>query len=304
MMRTELTARDAARAPIAPPRYTGEFERDWTLASFSAITRDLDSRAPETAQASNLKDAPEEAPDRTEAAPWHAFPRGPLPGNFLHEQLQWLAGVGFVLDEVTTPQLARRCERMGWGHRTEAVTDWLRVLCESDIPVLGAPLKALSRIWPEMEFWFPSERLATVKLDALCRAHWLPGHERPGLPEREVHGMLKGFIDLVFEHEGRYWLLDYKSNSLGRGDKDYHAGALENATVAHRYDVQAAIYLLALHRLLRSRLGANYRPEQHLGGAIYFYLRGIKNESAGCVCLPASADLLDQLDAALGTEQP
>ena len=98
--------------------------------------------------------------------------------------------------------------------------------------------------------------------------------------ERELRGMLMGFADLVFEHGGRYWVLDYKSNHLGMSDADYSEDALEQAMAAHRYDVQAALYLLALHRLLAVRLGSAYKPAKHLGGAIYFFLRGIEGPDA------------------------
>ena len=94
--------------------------------------------------------------------------------------------------------------------------------------------------------------------------------------------MLMGFADLVFEHGGRYWVLDYKSNWLGDGDAAYTPDALEAAMASHRYDVQAAIYLLALHRLLRSRLGAAYDPARQLGGAIFLFLRGINGPTRGC----------------------
>jgi exodeoxyribonuclease V beta subunit len=71
---------------------------------------------------------------------------------------------------------------------------------------------------------------------------------------------------------------------------------------AHRYDVQAALYLLALHRLLRSRLGVAYRPEAHLGGALYLFLRGIDGPERGLYTLAPPWPLLEALDALLGTE--
>jgi exodeoxyribonuclease V beta subunit len=112
--------------------------------------------------------------------------------------------------------------------------------------------------------------------------------------------MLKGFCDLVFEHEGRYWVLDYKSNALGGGDAAYHKGALALGMAEHRYDIQGAIYMLALHRLLRSRLGANYDPARHLGGAVFFFLRGVANtQTRGCYLLAPDPALLDGLDALL-----
>ena len=111
--------------------------------------------------------------------------------------------------------------------------------------------------------------------------------------------MLMGFIDLVFEHEGRYWVLDYKSNSLGPDDSAYDAPGLASAMAAHRYDVQAAVYLLALHRLLQARLGSRYDPAQHLGGAVYFFLRGIHGPAGGVCTLTLPAEALHALDAML-----
>src|SRR5690606_32033615 len=129
----------------------------------------------------------------------------------------------------------------------------------------------------------------------------LRGRARPALPARELRGMLMGFADLVFEHGGRYWVLDYKSNYLGPSDADYGEDALEKAMAAHRYDVQAAIYLVALHRLLHVRLGTSYKPARHLGGAIYLFLRGIEAPTRGCYVVPADPKLLDGIDAALRT---
>jgi exodeoxyribonuclease V beta subunit len=152
-----------------------------------------------------------------------------------------------------------------------------------------------------MEFWFPSERLATGALDQLCANHLLGGVSRPALPERALHGMLKGFCDLVFEHEGRYWVLDYKSNALGGGDAAYHETALVAAMAEHRYDIQGAIYMLALHRLLQSRLGEAYDPAEQLGGAIFMFLRGIGNaQTRGCYRMEPDPELLDGLDSLLG----
>jgi len=104
----------------------------------------------------------------------------------------------------------------------------------------------------------------------------------------------------VFEHEGRYWVLDYKSNALGAGDAAYHQPALIAAMAEHRYDIQGAIYMLALHRLLQSRLGEHYDPAEHLGGAIFLFLRGIANpQTRGCYWMEPDPELLDGLDRLL-----
>ncbi|MBL8344246.1 MAG: exodeoxyribonuclease V subunit beta [Rubrivivax sp.] len=233
--------------------------------------------------------------------PWHRFPRGAFAGNFLHDQLEWLAGEGFALDTSASVQeaLRSRCERQGWGHRADDVLQWLGRVCAAPVPALGVPLARLAVLSPEMEFWFPTEGLQARQVDALCRQHLLPGRERPPLPERALSGMLMGFADLVFAHAGSHWVLDYKSNALGARDADYTAEAMAAAVLVHRYDVQAALYLLALHRLLQARLGAGYDPARHVGGAVVLFLRGVSGPAGGCCHLQAPAALLAALDALL-----
>jgi exodeoxyribonuclease V beta subunit len=110
--------------------------------------------------------------------------------------------------------------------------------------------------------------------------------------------MLKGFIDLVFEHGGRYYVLDHKSNALGGDDSAYHPQAVQTAVAAHRYDLQAVLYLVALHRLLRQRL-PSYSPAHHLGGALCVFWRGLATPYRGVYALPAPVALIERLDAAL-----
>jgi hypothetical protein len=63
--------------------------------------------------------------------------------------------------------------------------------------------------------------------------------------------------------------------------------------------VQAALYLLALPRLLRLRLGDDYDPACHLGGAVYLFMRGLRGPEAGCVLVEPDVALLDALDRVL-----
>ncbi|MNH34803.1 RecBCD enzyme subunit RecB [compost metagenome] len=66
--------------------------------------------------------------------------------------------------------------------------------------------------------------------------------------------------------------------------------------------MQAALYLLALHRLLQSRLGEDYDPARQLGGALYFFVRGIDGPAQGMHCVPPSLALLAALDALLASQ--
>jgi exodeoxyribonuclease V beta subunit len=276
-------ATSTANAPASAPAY---------------LTASAPTSAPTSAPGNAAGNALATAPD-PEDAPWHAFARGAYAGNFLHELLEGLAEHRFALagDERLQQLLRRRCERQGWGHRADEVLAWLLALIDTPLPPLGVPLSGLGTLLPEMEFWLDVPHAAQARhIDLLCRHHLLGGRDRPALPERELRGMLMGFADLVFESGGRYWVLDYKSNALGSSDADYHADALQAAMAQHRYDVQAALYLLALHRLLRLRLGDAYDPARQLGGAVYLFMRGLRGPEAGCVLVEPDPALLDALD--------
>ncbi|MES2126756.1 MAG: exodeoxyribonuclease V subunit beta [Pseudomonadota bacterium] len=298
-----LLARTEARAPLLEPApYRADFERNWSVGSFTSLTRHTVATPMRAQDEALFDEAPHPLAVPVEDAAWHRFPRGSVPGNFLHEQLEWLGQEGFArVDDPAFPErLAQRVKRAGWEHRYDDTLAWLHVLATTRLPVIGARLADLHSLITEMEFWFPSAHLDVGRLDRLCSARLLDGAPRPALPARELHGMLKGFADLVFEHEGRYWVMDYKSNALGAGDSAYTSTAMAAAMAAHRYDIQGAIYLLALHRLLRTRLGEAYDPASQLGGAVFLFLRGVANaQTHGCYLLAPDLDLLDGLDGLL-----
>ncbi len=296
------------------------FDRSWTIASFSRLARDLKHDAstaldlplalqlPHPADDEPVVSEPvmsEPATTSRQVQAWHRFARGPSAGNFLHDQLEWLAAEGFALEPGTSQarRLQRACERAGYEAQADDVQAWLMRVVRQPLAGPNAPLQALQSVLPEMEFWLPAHQLDAPAIDQACREYLMPGEPRPALPQSQLHGMLMGFADLVFEHQGRYWVLDYKSNHLGADDAAYTPQALQAAMAMHRYDVQAALYLLALHRLLRARLGRSYVPEQHLGGAVYLFLRGIDGPAGGCCTLPASLPLLQTLDAMLDAQE-
>jgi exodeoxyribonuclease V beta subunit len=67
-----------------------------------------------------------------------------------------------------------------------------------------------------MAFYLPIERRWTAASGCADSPYDPLSVDCPPLDFRQVRGMLKGFIDLVFRHNGRYYLLDYKSNWLGK----------------------------------------------------------------------------------------
>ncbi|KXS53231.1 MAG: exodeoxyribonuclease V beta subunit, partial [Marinobacter sp. T13-3] len=100
----------------------------------------------------------------------------------------------------------------------------------------------------------------------------------------------------VFEHNGQYYVLDYKSNALGESDSAYTDQAMGEAILDKRYDLQYVLYLLALHRLLKARL-PDYDYDRHVGGAVYLFLRGIEAPGNGAFVDKPPRTLIEQLDA-------
>ncbi|MDQ7984739.1 exodeoxyribonuclease V subunit beta [Pseudomonas sp. G34] len=230
----------------------------------------------------------------------HRFPRGPNPGTFLHGLLEIAAAEGFAAmaaaPAVLREHLARRCQRRGLQIWIEPLWLWLQGLLVQPMALgngQSVSLAQLSEYQAELEFWFEARRVDVLRLDALVQHFEMPGVARPLLSPDTLNGMFKGFIDLVFEHQGRYYVVDYKSNWLGADEQAYTVEAMSAAVASHRYDLQYVLYVLALHRHLRLRL-ADYDYDTHVGGALYLFLRA---PGAGQYLARPERALIERLDA-------
>ncbi|MDD2925752.1 exodeoxyribonuclease V subunit beta [Rhodoferax sp.] len=303
--------------------------RGWWSASFSALTRDLahglvPERAPTPTSELDEQWLDAQLDARTEPTPLAAsaadllstepafndFPAGSRYGTLLHDLLEWQARRGWPVAQPDTGNaewtalLDSHSQRLSLPAEQCARLDgWIRQIVCSNLPLaqtnkahVAIQLGAIEAadLWPEMGFTLPVQSLGSVALDQLITRHVWPGQARAPLQRRQLQGMLTGFMDLVLLHEGRYYVLDYKSNRLG----GYAPEALRQAMLAHRYDVQATLYVLALHRLLKSRL-PGYDYQQHVGGALYLFLRGIDQPGAGLLPLLPPQALIQALDDAL-----
>jgi exodeoxyribonuclease V beta subunit len=162
-----------------------------------------------------------------------------------------------------------------------------------------------SRRLSEFGFTLPSPRLETGKLEGWLSAH---GYGDSRLTARDLTGYLKGYIDLVFEHAGRYWVLDWKTNYLGGTLPAYAPAALEAAMRQHGYHLQHLLYTVALHRYLRHTL-PGYDYERHVGGTLYHFVRGVRpgwrveGVPAGVFRHRAPKEAIESLDALLSGER-
>lgn len=238
----------------------------------------------------------------------HGFPKGALAGTFLHGILDWAANKGFA-EVANNPAdsrdfIARRCNIRGWEHWIDILQEWLQGFIRQQLPLFDrtSSLHELPNYLSEMEFMFASHWLNLEQMDELVKKYILPEQPRPALDKGILNGMFKGFIDLTFEQDGRYYIADYKSNWLGENNQAYSIPAMDEAMLSHRYDLQLVLYQLALHRQLKSRL-ANYDYEQHTGGVLYLFLRGYQSESGGVFYERVPFALIDQLDQLFSRKQ-
>ena len=160
-----------------------------------------------------------------------------------------------------------------------------------------------------MEFLFPlslrtdnaSERLSTV-----FQKHGASPGYLAEFDSARLKGLLRGFIDLVFRHDDKWYLADYKSNHLGSSPQDYDPENLARAMEEHDYTLQYQLYAVALIRYLRLRQ-PNFDPEIHFGGVYYFFLRGMLGADSpgqGVFFANPSTELLLDLERALSVEMP
>ncbi|MBI3155269.1 MAG: UvrD-helicase domain-containing protein [Burkholderiales bacterium] len=162
-----------------------------------------------------------------------------------------------------TPTSTSTPVRAAQGRADPSARDGASIIL-SDIPA--------ARRRAELEFTLPVARLSADDLDQALRSLGWPA---PALGFGTLQGYLRGFIDLVFEHHGRWGLLDWKSNHLGARRADYTAGRVAQAVHDHGYQLQALLYLLALHRWLRHRL-PGYDYDRHVAGAWVLFVRGVR----------------------------
>lgn len=326
-MPLDPAAADAARAPEA--RIAPAVPPAWWIGSYSALVQgarheraalDHDQHAAATSAADAGGAADDDVDDF--APPDDdilAFPRGAAAGEALHAMLEAIdftdpashpAGIERALKQLRADAAAGR--DIDDALQTRRLASLLKDLLTTPLP--GAPgvlPLRLDTLTPadcraEMEFHLDAPEVSPQALSALLQRHGVPA---PTLTGGTLRGYLKGFIDLTLAHDGRWYVLDWKSNHLGERAADYGPARLEAAMTQHGYHLQALLYLLALHRLLRQRV-AGYSPDTHLGGAWYLFVRGVRphwrdrdGRPTGVWFHrpdPALIDALDRLFAGLG----
>ena len=209
------------------------------------------------------------------------FPSGAQAGNFMHEVFE---RIDFTDKSNWEEIIKSACTKFGYdSHR------WYRVIFKMIENVTGEKLSdgfSLSEIpledrIEEMEFHFPtrsgvfSELCKSLPEDSLLH-QYLQGVSSEEILEIESSGFLKGLMDLVFRCDGKYYLLDWKSNRLNGQRDGFTSDAIQSEMMDHHYILQYHLYLVGLVRFLRSRIN-DFDYKKHFGGVYYLFVRGMGN---------------------------
>lgn len=279
-------------APLLPARTISTRVTAWQrTTSFSAMTAAADHA---TASDALVRDHDEAVsalvlPERGAQVPLGGFPRGAKAGNFFHELLE-------TMDFAQPPEAMVPAVRSQLQLYRYDEAPWLDVVPQVLSDVARTPLDdghgafcladlAAEKRIPELEFALPlghvnNETPLQMQLaEAFAVDAASPGEERYAREVGKLHlgvltGFVKGFIDLVFEHDGRFYVLDYKTNHLGRAWEHYKTECLATAMVDGHYHLQSHLYALAVSRHLARTL-PGYDGRKHFGGVFYLFLRGM-----------------------------
>ncbi|MGK2896920.1 MAG: hypothetical protein ACSLEJ_00580 [Candidatus Makana argininalis] len=159
------------------------------------------------------------------------------------------------------------------------IIKWINniIYCSLDNKQMSLKNITLENRCNELSFYIPiNDFFFTDELENICKKYDPITNKCININFPKVKGMLKGFIDLVFRWNKKYYILDYKSNWLGKNEKYYNILNIEKTIIKNRYDLQYQIYTLAIHRFLKQKLN-NYDYNKDFGGVYYLFVRGINN---------------------------
>lgn len=259
----------ATKTALAARQLTRSLYTPWQMSSYTALTALSQAEVPELPKAGAGDEPPE--PARVDEA--DLLPKGAATGNAVHELLETNTFAALAKGGLDAIQRDQVCQRYGVRLPEPSQLDGLLQT------VVSTPLSAddadfsLMNVYDnqclkEMPFYLAVPGMNITEINRILAGD--PAVQP--LTAKTLRGFLTGFIDLVFEYKGRFYLADYKTNALA----DYSQQSLQDAMHEHNYGLQYWIYTLVLHRYLQQRLpGYDYR--RHFGGVRYLFVRGMRS---------------------------
>lgn len=207
----------------------------------------------------------------------HTFEKGKISGLFFHNIFEILDFTQPIDQKWLKLKLEKYHFNVKW---TAIIQNWIHT-------IINTPLNnenfTLSKITPdnkktEVKFYLPINTYVTPqKLNFLCKNHDPLSLRSPNLNFSKIKGMLTGIIDLIFFWNQKYYLLDYKTNWLGKNNDAYNVNNIEEEIIKQHYTLQYQLYTLALHRFLRHKI-TSYNYKKNFGGIYYLFIRGMNYE--------------------------
>ncbi|NOQ37160.1 MAG: exodeoxyribonuclease V subunit beta [Methylococcaceae bacterium] len=248
------------------------FDSHWQMSSYTALAALTKEEAP---------DLPEDKAQESDDEPLTInnypltidLPRGSHTGNVIHSLLEFNSFKKLAEPETDISlQRDKTCQRYGLRlENPEVINQLLQTVVSTPLSVDDEEfcLKNLE-YWQcvkEMPFYLAVNDLDVEDINKLL-AH-CPTYQ--ALNKKQLAGYLTGFIDLICEYEGRYYVMDYKTNYL----LDYRTETMTAAMREHNYGLQYWLYSVVLHLYLKNRL-PDYNYQQHFGGVRYLFVRGMQ----------------------------
>ena len=289
--------------------FTGNIEQDWRITSFTSIEQGhrrqnyfSESAGKKHAVFDDAKDYDSQNSIEISTALLNEnesnildLPRGKQVGTALHRHFENC----YFSDLANTEEIDKLLQSLQLDETfTEPLQNWLQKISHTPLSnEIGIALADLANkdCIKEMPFYLAIwEHFDVAAFNRALKTH----HHLPSEPLQfeQIQGMVRGSIDLVFRHYGKYYLVDYKSNFLGSSLADYNQEALKKEMLHSHYDWQYLIYTLALHRYLQSVV-PHYDYARDFGGVFYLFLRGMNGEpQSGVFYDRPSVELITELD--------
>jgi len=306
-------------ATLVARTFTGEFKIDWQMSSYSGLaylsTHDIpeDLSTDKVQETHNLAVEEPNSDTVIEENPLPILPKGAHTGNVVHDLLEHNAfsALAFMAnhnddtdkqnDAAYEHYLAtqeKACLRYGLEPTENAsllntlLQQTVTTALSTDDHHFTLANLAESQCLKEMPFYFAVEQLNTLAINQAL-------HDKEAfqpLAYKTIKGQLTGFIDLVCEYQGRYYVMDYKTNYL----PEYSQQHMLQSMTSHNYGLQYWLYSVVLHRYLQQRL-ANYDFQQHFGGVRYLFVRGMQTSEpmSGVYSYQPDEETIEALAAAL-----
>ena len=274
--------------------FSRSIDRRWRVSSYSSLVsgRTLDHELPDRDDLPVLGDPgvlrhAEALSDDTETngePSMFSFPKGAASGIFFHdilEHLDFTNGDRKYRQELVLSKLSAYGFDSSWVDVIVQMLDRLSavILSRDRAPFSLSAVDNTQRV-NEMAFYFPLQNLSRNILKQIFDDFSDQGLLM-GFPEKmerltfsPIKGLMKGYLDVLFQYEGRYFVVDWKSNFLGTTLENYQRELLNAEMQKTFYVLQYHLYVLATHLHLKMKM-PGYVYERDFGGAFYMFLRGI-----------------------------